>query len=181
MRQVPPTEDPLRFRKGVYHIEDNFLNFWFRFVMPNRSKIEMRDTDDLLDSIMAAMPGYASRTFESISMEFLQGVAAEGRPGARFTCWGRENEIDVVALDNDSHDILFCECKWQNRKIGVDVIRRLLDKAPLVKWFNGARKEHYVVVSKAGFTKKAEEFAKDKGVLLFDLKDMERYFDKTSS
>ena len=110
--------------------------------------------------------------------------------GARFTCWGRENEIDVVALDNeidvvaldnDSHDILFCECKWQNRKIGVDVIRRLLDKAPLVKWFNGARKEHYVVVSKAGFTKKAEEFAKDKGVLLFDLKDMERYFDKTSS
>ena len=122
MRQVPPTEDPLRFRKGVYHIEDNFLNFWCR-----------------------------------------------------------ENEIDVVALDNDSHDILFCECKWQNRKIGVDVIRRLLDKAPLVKWFNGVRKEHYAVIAKAGFTKKAEEFAKDKGVLLFDLKDMERYFDKTSS
>jgi len=71
VRQVPPTEDPLRFRKGVYYIEDNFLNFWFRFVMPNRSKIEMRDTDDLLDRIMEAMPGYASRTFECISMEFL--------------------------------------------------------------------------------------------------------------
>ncbi len=181
VRQVPPTEDPLRFRKGVYHIEDNFLNFWFRFVMPNRSKIEMRDTDALLDSIMEAMPGYASRTFENISMEFLQEVAAEGRLGARFTRWGRwwdrENEIDVVALDNDSHDILFCECKWQNRKIGVDVIRRLLDKGPLVKWFNGVRKEHYAVVSKAGFTKKAVAFAKDKGVLLFDLKDVERYFD----
>ena len=184
VRQVPPTEDPLRFRKGVYHIEDNFLNFWFRFVMPNRSKIEMRDTDDLLDSIMEAISGYASRTFENISMEFLQEVAAEGRLGARFTRWGRwwdrENEIDVMALDNDSHDILFCECKWQNRKIGVDVIGRLLDKAPLVKWFNGARKEHYVVVSKAGFTEKAVAFAKDKGVLLFDLKDMEMYFGKTS-
>ena len=70
-------------------------------------------------------------------MEFLQVVNAKGRLGARFTRWGRwwdrENEIDVVALDNDSYDILFCECK----------------------------------------------FAKDKGVLLFDLKNMERYFDKT--
>ena len=184
VRQVTPTEDPLRFRKGVYCIEDNFLNFWFRFVMPNRSRIEMRDTNDLLYSIMAAMSGYASRTFENISMEFLQAVTAKGRLGVRFTRWGRwwnrENEIDVVALDNDSHDILFCECKWQNRMIGVDVIRQLLDKAPLVKWFNGVRNEHYAVIAKAGFTKKAVAFAKDKGVLLFDLRDMERYFDKNS-
>ncbi len=97
---MPPTEDLLRFRKCLYHIEDNFLNFWFRFVMPNRSKIEMSDTDDLLDNIMEAMPVYASRTFESISMEFLQAVAAEGMLGARFTRWGRwwdrENEIEVV-------------------------------------------------------------------------------------
>jgi len=111
-------------------------------------------------------------------------VAAEGRLGARFTHWGRwwnrENEIDVVALDADSHDIFFCECKWQNRKIGVDVIRQLLDKAPLVKWFNEARKEHYAVIAKAGFTKKAVAFAKDKGVLLFDLMDMERFFDEIS-
>ncbi len=85
-----------------------------------------------------------------------------------------------MALDNDSHDILFCECKWQNRKISVDVIGRLLDKAPLVKWFNGVRKEHYAVVSKAGFTKKAMAFAKGEDVLLFDLKDMEKYFSKIS-
>ncbi len=108
-------------------------------------------------------------------------MAADGRLGARFTRWGRwwnrENEIDVVALDNDSHDILFCECKWQNRKIGVDVIKLLLDKSLLVNWFNGVRKEHYAVVSKAGFTKNAVGFAKDKGVMLFDLKDMEKYFD----
>ena len=46
-----------------------------------------------------------------------------------------------------------------------------------MNWFNGVRKEHYAVVSKAGFTKNAVGFAKDKGVLLFDLKDMEKYFD----
>ncbi len=183
VRQVPPTEDPHRFRRGIYHIEDNFLNFWFRFVMPNRSRIEMRDTDNLLNSIIEAMPGLASRTFELISMEFLQEAAADALPGAQFIHWGRwwnrGDEIDVVALDKDTRDILFCECKWQNRKTGVDVIRHLLDKAPLVNWFNGARNEYYIVISKAGFTKKAEEFAKENGVLLFDLKDIERYVNKT--
>ena len=184
VRQVPPTEDPHRFRRGIYRIEDNFLNFWFRFVMPNRSRIEMRDTDNLLNSIMEAMPGYASKTFENITMEFLQEMSTEGRLRARFNRWGRwwnkENEIDVVALNQDSRDILFCECKWQNRKIGVDVIKRLMDKTLFVKWFNEARNEHFFVVAKAGFTKKAEEFAKENGVVLFDLNYMERYFEKDS-
>ena len=81
-----------------------------------------------------------------------------------------------MALNKDTHDILFCECKWRNRKAGVDIIQQLLDKAPLVKWFNAERKEHFVVISKAGFTKKALEFADQHGVLLFDLKDMDEYF-----
>lgn len=73
---------------------------------------------------MEAMPGIASRTFELISMKFLQETAADTLPGARFIHWGRwwnrGDEIDVVALDKDTRDILFCECKWQNRKTGVD-------------------------------------------------------------
>jgi len=181
IRQVPVTEDPLRFRKSIYHIEDNFLNFWFRFVMPNRSRIELRDTEDLLDNVMDSMPDYVSASFEDVAREFLQGRGMEGRLPAQFSRWGkwwyRENEIDVVAVNRDTFDILFCECKWRSRKAGVDVIRQLLDKAPLVKWFNEERKEHYAVISKAGFTTRGVEFAKEHGVLLFDLNDMGGYFD----
>jgi len=112
-RQVPVTEDPLRFRKGVYSIEDSFLNFWFRFVLPNRSRIELRDTKDLLDSILVSMPDYASSAFEHIGMEFLQGIRSAGRLPAQFSNWGgwwdRLNEIDIVALNSDTLDILFCE------------------------------------------------------------------------
>ena len=180
MRQVPITEDPNRFRKGIYRIEDNFLRFWFRFVMPNRSIIELRDTADLLDNIMDSMPDHVSSTFENISVEFLAGLDRNNRLPARFSQWGkwwhRENEIDVVALNRETHDILFCECKWRSRKTGVDIIQQLLDKAPLVKWFNAERKEYFVVISKAGFTKKAIEFADQQGVLLFDLESMKEYF-----
>jgi len=179
-RQVPVTEDPHRFRKGIYRIEDNFLRFWFRFVMPNRSRIELRDTDRLLENIMDSMPDHVSSTFEDISAEFLAGLDRENRLPAHFPQWGKwwhkENEIDVVALNKETRDILFCECKWRNRKAGVDVIQQLLDKAPLVNWFNAERKEHFIVMSKAGFTKTAVEFADEHGVLLFDLRNMEEYF-----
>src|SRR5665648_64818 len=141
MRQVPVTEDPQRFRKSVYSIEDNFLRFWFRFVMPNRSNIELRNTEGLLDRIVDSMPGYVSFAFEDISREFLQGVfrtggaqiitkGENGGKNVQFTQWGKwwdkENEIDVVALNRDTADILFCECKWRNRKTGVDVIQKLM-------------------------------------------------------
>ena len=176
IRQVPVTKNPQRFRKSVYQIEDNFLNFWFRFVFPNRSSIELRDTKDLLNNIMNLMPGYASLTFEQISMEFLREMDAIGRLNVHFTKWGkwwdRENEIDVVAINNETFDILFCECKWQNRKTGVNIIEQLVDKAQLVQWFNEKRKDHFIIISKSGFTKKAVEFAQQKRVLLFEIDDI---------
>ena len=86
------------------------------------------------------------------------------------------DEIDIVAHNSDTHDILFCECKWQKRKSDAGDIKHLLDKAPKVNWFNGERKEHFAFISKAGFTGKAVEFARDNGVLLFELKDVKNYF-----
>ena len=180
VRKVPVTEDPLRFRKGVYCIEDNFLDFWFRFVLPNRSRIELRDTKDLLDNIMDSMPDHASSAFELIGMEFLQGRGKEGKLPAQFSHWGswwdKMNEIDIVALNSDTLDILFCECKWQKRKSDAAAIKHLLDTAPQVNWFNKNRKEHFAFISKAGFTRGAIELAKDNGVLMFELKDLDDYF-----
>ena len=178
-RQVPVTEDPVRFRKGVYIIEDNFLNFWFRFVLPNRSRIELRDTKDLLDSIMDSMPDHVSSPFERIGMEFLQGIEKAGKLPANFSHWGkwwdRLNEIDIVAL-NDDKDILFCECKWKKRKADADAINHLMDTAQKINWLNDSRKEHFAFISKSGFMRDAVELADDNGVLLFELKDMESYF-----
>lgn len=178
-RQVPVTEDPLRFRKGVYIIGDNFLNFWFRFILPNRSRIEMRDTKDLLDGIMDSMPDHASSPFEQIGMEFLQGIEREGKLPSKFSIWGkwwdRSNKIDIVAL-NDDQDILLCECKWKKRKADADAIKHLVDTAQKIHWLNDSRKGHFVFISKSGFTGDAVEIANDNGVLLFELKDLENYF-----
>ena len=141
---------------------------------------ELRDTKDLLDSILVSMPDYASSAFEHIGMEFLQGIRSAGRLPAQFSNWGRWwdrlNEIDIVALNSDTLDILFCECKWQKRKNDADAIKHLLDTASKVNWFNKNRKEHFAFISKAGFTREAVEIAHDNGVLMFELKDLDDYF-----
>jgi len=132
--RFPVTEDPMKFRKGVYCIEDNFLEFWFRFVLPNRSRIELRDTKYLLDNILDALPDYASTTFESIGSEFLQGMGRSGKLPATFTHWGkwwdRMNEIDIVALNNDTLDILSASVSGKKEKailisLNTSWIRRL--------------------------------------------------------
>ncbi len=89
----------------------------------------------------------------------------------------------MVALNEQTKEILFCECKWQNKKTDVSVLANLKEKAKYVDWKAGEplgaepparRKEYFAVVSKSGFTKGAEEFAKENGFLLFDLKEIEK-------
>lgn len=77
-------------------------------------------------------------------------------------------EIDIVALDQDSKNILFCECKWQKQKIDADVYFSLKEKAGHVKWFL-ERKEHFALISRSGFTKRMHEVAKKENVLLLTL------------
>jgi AAA+ ATPase superfamily predicted ATPase len=67
-----------------------------------------------------------------------------------------ESEIDIVALGEKDH-ALFGECKWQNEKIGVDVLNLLREKA---RHFHFEHK-YYYVFSKSGFTASCENAAKE--------------------
>jgi Archaea bacterial proteins of unknown function. len=91
--------------------------------------------------------------------------------------WYKEEEIDLVALNDETKEILFAECKWQNKKIDTGVIERLREKSKLVDWNNNIRKEHFAVFSKSGFTKSCLNHCKKEGIKTFDLKDMDRIFE----
>ncbi|MCD4766525.1 MAG: DUF234 domain-containing protein [Methanosarcinales archaeon] len=86
-------------------------------------------------------------------------------------------EIDIVALNENTKDILFCECKWENKKTNAGVLEDLQKKSGFVNWYTGERTEYFAVISKAGFTRRAEKFAEQEGFLLFDLGDFENIAD----
>lgn len=174
-RELPITEkNPERSKKGLYKIDDPFFRFWFRFVLPNVSKIEEDVERAYDDDILPFIDQFVSFSFEDVCKEFLVELNRQDGLPLRFTrigsWWHRDNEIDLVALNEDTKEILFAECKWQNKKVGIKVYDELKEKSGLVKWNNEERKEYFALFSKAGFT----SGLKNEEVLLFDLEDINR-------
>ncbi|MCD4809319.1 MAG: hypothetical protein K8R17_05415 [Methanosarcinales archaeon] len=50
---------------------------------------------------------------------------------------------------------------------GIDVFIALLDKSGSVDWNINDRTDHFAVISKSGYTKKAEEFAVQNNFMLY--------------
>ncbi len=119
------------------------------------------------------------REFEKISIQYLKELNTQNKLPFTFSnigrWWRKGHEIDIIATDEKSKNILFGECKWQNRKTGIDVLATLMDKSRFVDWNINNRTEYFVIISKSGFTKKAEEFAGQNNVILYTLQDFE-YF-----
>lgn len=183
-KEVPVCEKKAS-RKGIYLMNDSFFRFWFRFVYPNLSELEIGNPGRLLDKIDAELDTFTGQAFEEISRQFLIELNRAGKLPFTFGKIGRQwgkfqgeagkntYEIDLAALNENTKEILFCECKWQKQKIGPEVLAQLIEKAKYVNWHDKDRKEYFAVISRAGFTEKAEMFAEEKGVFLFTPEDFE--------
>jgi len=178
-----PVLDKLKSKKGRYFIKDNFFKFWFRYILPNKSSIEEGNVDIVIKKIKSDYNNYLGRfVFESVCKSFLRSVTDQlpFNPETIGSQWGtyrdkgitKSYEIDIVGINEQTREILFAECKWQNKKIGLKELDELKEKAKLVDWHIDKREEYFAFFSKSGF----KTDIKDKNVLLFNLKDMERVF-----
>ncbi|MEA3294938.1 MAG: ATP-binding protein [Euryarchaeota archaeon] len=173
-RQIPVTES-VKSRKGIYVIEDNFFVFWFKYVFNNMEMIEKNLSSELVKSIMEHNNKMCSHAFEKICIEFLLMKKPFNFTGIG-SWWHRGNEIDIVAINDITKEILFCECKYTNKKVNTGIYLNLRDKIRYVKWGGSGRKEIYCLISKSGFTQNMKKLAARDDVLLFDLKDLENTF-----
>lgn len=168
-RTVPVTEN-IKSRAGRYYITDNFLKFWFRYIYPNLSAIEEGIFDP--DAIKKDYSHYLGSIFEDAVRHCLLKVI---KNLFKFTkigrWWHRDKEIDLVALNSQTKEILFAECKWQDRVSANKILQELKEKAEHVKWYNDKRKEHYAI-----FAKSFKQKIKEPNLLLFDLQDLEKAF-----
>ena len=174
-----------RSKRGVYEIQDNYLRFWFRYIKRNRDLLNTAGDKAVEDKVIKELSLIGGGTFEKFAMDFVRSLRRKGFPQLLSIgkWWGRnpnkkaglnEEEIDLVAINDVSKDILFGECKWTNSKVDVDVYRQLKEKAKLVKWNENNRKEHFILFSKSGFTDKLIDLAEKEGVMLFDLNAIEK-------
>ena len=169
-REVPVTENnPEKSKMSLYQIKDNFLRFWFRFVYPERARLELGQSGYVLEKIKASfIDSHVAHIYETVCRSELWRLAVSG--GLQFSklgrWWNSKEEIDIVALDATGEDIVFAECKYRAQLTDVDVFYDLLRKKDLVLWKKEKRNERFALFSISGFTERLLDLARERGDLL---------------
>jgi len=173
-REIPVTAEQKKSKRSIYRINDNFFRFWFQFIEPKKSWIEESPEKVLAEDIMSSLDEFTSKTFEDISIEYVWNEYDYHKVGK---WWYKEDEIDIVGLDERKDKILLGECKWTNSKVDTSLLDSLKEKSKMVQWKNKDREEGYVIFSKSGFTEELKERCSNSNQLyLYSLEDMMRGF-----
>lgn len=164
-RIVPVTEtNPEKSKKGLYYITDNFIEFWFKFIYPHRSFIEMDDSDSVMAKIEKNfIDNHVAFVYENICLQKMWQFNRENKLDFKFSrigkWWDKDIEIDIVGLNEEEKAVIFGECKYLDKKVDVELFYRLRQKAHAVNRHKDNRRESYILFNKSGFTRKLTELA----------------------
>ena len=170
-RRIPATENPLKSRKGIYIINDNYFRFWFRYIYPYLTYIEEGRKYTVMEKIKLDFRTYLGYIFEEVCREFLK-LNSHHIPfeyDRMGSWWDKNEEIDILAYNNKG-DKLLGECKFSNKKVGTDILDNLKRKENLLNIIH--KTTHYILFSKSGFTDALEQKASSENVILIELKEM---------
>jgi len=173
VRKEFPVTQRKESRNTLYHLSDNYYDFWFEFIHPYKSLIEEDKQEILMKNISEKLQKHYASVFEQVCKEILWDVPSDVEKIGRW--WHGSEEIDIIGLNEEKNTILFGECKWSKNKVDIKILEDLKQKTRYVKWKNDKRNEKFVLFSKTGFTEDLEEIAKNnKNLQLFDIKSLEK-------
>jgi uncharacterized protein len=116
-REIPFGESSRSTKRSLYKIDDPFLNFYFTFIVPEKSRIDLGLSSQVLKEINKKMPQYTSTIWEELCRQSVPFIMRDNEfnPGSRW--WGKgidgvSLEIDVVAESKDKKSLLVGEAKW---------------------------------------------------------------------
>lgn len=109
-------------RKNRWSLNDNYLRFWFRFIFPNQSLIEMGKYDLLREVIDRGYEQYSGLVLEKY---FRTKIAKEERITGIGSYWDNkgENEIDVIAVNDLNKTAIVAEVKRNSKKIDMNILQ----------------------------------------------------------
>jgi AAA+ ATPase superfamily predicted ATPase len=105
-------------KRTLYRISDPFLRTWFRFVEPNRSRLEARQVTAVERDIAGRFAHHVGEVWEELARASVPRLGCFGRswgPASRW--WGagldrRPLEVDLVAESDTGDALLVGEVEW---------------------------------------------------------------------
>ena len=172
-RRIPVTESkPEKSKKGIYQIDDHFLRFWFRYVHPNQSCLDLGLTDAILElRIKPDFAHFAATAFEEAAQAHIARIAKVGKlsflPEQIGGWWDRDAEIDLLAISQLEKSALVGECKWSINPVGTNILEELKQKSQVLIEKYGIQKLQFALFARSGFTNALKEQARLEGIELF--------------
>ena len=163
--------------------------------------LEKNEDNLLAEKVRKNIESFVGRRFEFICKEIMEGMNEDEKisPGnfnSQYNVYcdkklpfvfqkiGREwgkipkaekgkntYEIDLVSLNEKTKQILFAECKWQEKVNAEEILAELKKKAKHVCWFNNDRREYFAIFARS-FRKKSKD------CLCLDLRMLEKFLER---
>ncbi len=119
-RETPFGLSPRNTKKSVYRIADPFMRFFFTFVLPSKSALELGHAEMIYREVVSpGLSHYTSGEWEQLCRNAVPSLMDGNAyaPGQRW--WGRGKdgmpmEIDLVSSSYDGKSLLIGEVKWSS-------------------------------------------------------------------
>lgn len=158
-REVPFGDNAKSSKKGIYRINDNLLSFYYRFVSPYNSLLELGRHTIVEEVIHSQFNQLVGDTWEYMCRQYVSGNIVNDVVYKEASRWwgkvynahkkeGDMAEIDVVAESLDKKHILIGECKWTQGEDPVRLLHRLQLLVPTLPFIKKGQQVHFALFLK---------------------------------
>ncbi|NHJ86689.1 MAG: ATP-binding protein [Asgard group archaeon] len=164
VRKTWPVTQP-KEKRCLYELTDNYFRFWITYIFYYQEEIVDSPVQHL-EYIKQTYSDYLGSTFERFCLKSLKKLMPQ-RFNKFGKWWYKDQEIDIIAMSDISKEIMFCECKWQDRVNANRVLNDLMSKSDEVRWHNKNRKSYFAI-----FARSFKEKIDKNNLILYDLDDL---------
>lgn len=185
IRASVPINQHEQARYARYHLADPFLQFYYRFVAPNRSRIVQELYTDLSRIFHEQLRAFVAAEFEQLCRTWALAQAQAGAlpfsPEYIGSDWQvRVYQADVLAVNWREHQLLIGEAKWGDDAVTLSVLTDLRERAQKVmqrfsdtaKNLSSQWQTHLILFARHSFTPAVLAEAQQTGVRLVTFAQM---------
>lgn len=180
-RRVPALSKPTS-KRGRYYLQDHFLRFYYRFIVPQLGPIERGYQAAAADKIQTELRAFlGEHVFEELCREWVWAAAMREAldfvPELVTSYWRRARgttvQLDVVAAAPREKRLLIGEAKWGRGNLSRRILTDLIDRSHKMPQVAAGWATQYVLFAREGFTPALQQAAEESGARLVSLHDLE--------
>ena len=157
---VPLSEEGKQnVKKGLYRIKDHYLHFWYCFIFPNLSELQLGRKAYVYDQyIRPRLNDYMEEYFADVCTEYLKLMNQQQRLSIKYRWWdrwyGKNGTLHILAQGSEG-DTLAGKCVWEDRLAGTEDFNTLIALSKDAALQPG----YYYLFSKNGFTRELRDLS----------------------